>query len=430
VEVTALGHAGLRISGATTTGLVDPWFATSGAFLGAWHQFPENSHLAARALEPPNWVALSSADDDRCDLDVLARLPPATPTFVPAGRTSLTRRLRASTRLLVVEVPPLLPVKLDERGSRLAFVPSSDPGTEPNALAVIVDGVSLFVWTRDSLGPDHLEWVRSMGGGRVDVIAVQIAVPSNAPLHATIDAACAGAVATDAAVVVPHGGPPCFLDPELAPRNQELTRGSLPTGRRLAEILGARLPGRHVTSLLPGDRLFPRDGVVVEDPTWADFAEVGIARYLRDYAHRRAVELSYVHSRFLPPEQPLGPALATHVRSLADGVSGPPGRLRVEVTGPGGGTWDLAVDEAGVVVEEVSGPASSPEARIRVASRWLAAVIDGRATWRQLLRSFRCSVAGTGRDDPDQLLPRLVRADQRVPIPLARSVVTRPHLLA
>jgi UDP-MurNAc hydroxylase len=54
MEITALGHAGLRISGTATTGLVDPWLSTSGAFLGSWYQLPANDHLATDAVLRPD----------------------------------------------------------------------------------------------------------------------------------------------------------------------------------------------------------------------------------------------------------------------------------------------------------------------------------------------------------------------------------------
>jgi UDP-MurNAc hydroxylase len=299
------------------------------------------------------------------------------------------------------------------------FVPPDDSPVEPSAIALSVDGESCFVWTRDAPDPDHLERVRSIIGGRIDLVALQIAVPSHEPLATALDDAVAAVHALDAPVVMPHGGPPCFLDPELAHLNDELAHGGLPTATRLAQHLRTRLPERHVTTLLPGDRLFPRDGVVVEDPTWATFPEFGMADYLRNYAHRRALELSYLHTRFLPPDHSLAPGFAAHVHHRAERLVGPADEVRFEVTGRGGGVWDVVVDDQRVhVVGDRGRPV--PATRVRVDSRWLAAVVDGRASWRQLLRSFRCDVtgigtrtgAGAGVEVP--VLDRLARADDRV----------------
>ena len=44
--LTFLGHAGLAVETGEFRLLADPWFAETGAFLGSWHQFPRNDHLA------------------------------------------------------------------------------------------------------------------------------------------------------------------------------------------------------------------------------------------------------------------------------------------------------------------------------------------------------------------------------------------------
>src|SRR5439155_16856218 len=79
VEITSLGHAGLQVAGAHSAGLVDPWFDPSGAYLGSWHQFPDNRHLLTRALLRPDWVVVTDDGGDRCDPATLARIPPGTP---------------------------------------------------------------------------------------------------------------------------------------------------------------------------------------------------------------------------------------------------------------------------------------------------------------------------------------------------------------
>src|SRR6478752_4612086 len=104
----SLGHAGLRVSGASTIGLVDPWFAPSGAFLASWFPLPDNRHLLDPALFHPDWLVVTGEGGDRCDLTTLARIHPGTPTFVPAGHRRMADQLRRA-RLRVVEVPPTVP---------------------------------------------------------------------------------------------------------------------------------------------------------------------------------------------------------------------------------------------------------------------------------------------------------------------------------
>jgi L-ascorbate metabolism protein UlaG (beta-lactamase superfamily) len=425
VEITALGHAGLQVSGSRTAGLVDPWFDPAGAFLGSWHPFPDNRHLLRPGLLTPDWVAISSDGDDRMDPTTLVRIPSGTPVFVPAGNRRLAHRLAAATRLRVVAVPPCVPVKLDESGSHLAFLPPGAGGPSTSSIVISVDRVSLLVCASTPPTGAQLHDIRARVGDRFDVAAIQIARPARdlfceeAPASvlrrraaelrtAALEAACATIRAAQPGVVLPYGGPPCFLDPELAHLNRWISpAGVLPDIEQVAELLRADLPGQRVTTLLPGDRFFPAEDLVVDDPRWRGFSFARLRGYLHDYAHARAVDLSRVHSRFPPPDESLGPRFAAHVARLAaDRPALPrvgPDHLRFEVTGPGGGAWDVVVDGTGATVDLTS-RATTTIGRIRIASKWLAAAVDGRVAWSQLLRSFRYSVARVGDRDDDPVL--------------------------
>ncbi len=94
MEIMSLGHAGLRVAGTKTIGLVDPWFDPSGAFLASWFPLPDNRHLLGSALLHPDWVVVTGDGGDRCDPTTLARIQPGTPTFVPTGHRRMADRLR------------------------------------------------------------------------------------------------------------------------------------------------------------------------------------------------------------------------------------------------------------------------------------------------------------------------------------------------
>jgi UDP-MurNAc hydroxylase len=428
VEITSLGHAGLRVSGAHTVGLIDPWFDRGGAFLGSWYQFPANRHVLTPALLTPDWVAVSSHADDRCDAATLARVRAGTPVFVPAGNRRLTARLGAATRLRVVEVPRSVPVKLDDAGSCLAFVTGEDGDPTTSSVVLSVDRVSLLVCAPTPPNGAHLHDIRSTVGDRIDVVAVQVARPVRDPLcvagtasvlrrraahlrAAALDDACAVVRTAQARVVIPYGGPPCFLDPELAHLNQWISPpGVLPDVEQVADLLRAELPGQGVITLLPGDRCFPAEDLVIDDPRWRGFSFVRLRSYLHDYAHARAVELSRLHSQFPLPDASLGAAFASHLARTVGEHPRVRDDLRFEVTGPGGGDWDVVVDDRGARVD-LTGRASTATGRIRIASKWLAAAVEGRAAWSQVLRSFRYSLAHTGDRHDDPLLDFLEHGD-------------------
>lgn len=365
-----------------------------------------------RELFAPDWVAISGEGDDRCDVTTLSRIPAATPVFVAAGNRALGTRL-TGTSLRVIEVPPSVPVTVDRAGSELRFLTDGSSDVSNPSLHVRMDDVSLLV-PSSTVEPERFEDL-GPGAGPLDVLLVVVARVSRDPLceelalpallrrsaavrAAAVDHACDLARTTDARVVLPYGGPPCFLDPELAHLNRWIDPpGVLPHVEQAVELLRPRLPGRLVTSLLPGDRLFPSDGLVVDDARRHDFSFDDLSGYLHEYAYRRALELSRLHTRFLAPREPLGPPFKAMMEATFAKVGTETDHLRFEVTGSAGGEWDVILD-AGRMHVDLSGRASAPRGRIRIASRWLAPVIDGRATWQQLLRSLRYTLSrATGR---------------------------------
>ncbi len=187
--------------------------------------------------------------------------------------------------------------------------------------------------------------------------------------------------------------------------------GCLPDVDQAGELLRARLPGRRVTTLLPGDRWFPADDLVVDDPRWRGFSFLQLREYLHRYAHSRAVDLSRLHSRFPDPDESMGRGFAEHMAGLVGSRSTIHDHVRFEVTGRGGGTWDVVVDERSVTVD-LSGRTASPTSRRPDRVEVARGVVDSRVGWRQLLRSYRYSVAHVGDRSDDPLLDLLERSDR------------------
>ncbi|MFH5185585.1 hypothetical protein ACHHV8_24680 [Paenibacillus sp. TAB 01] len=51
MEITFLGHAGFCVETTNAIIIMDPWLSPTGAFDGAWFQFPRNHHLGAYVQE-------------------------------------------------------------------------------------------------------------------------------------------------------------------------------------------------------------------------------------------------------------------------------------------------------------------------------------------------------------------------------------------
>jgi UDP-MurNAc hydroxylase len=434
MEITALGHAGLRIGGFATTGLVDPWLSTSGAFLGSWHQLPSNDHLATDAVLRPDWVAISHDHQDHLDLGVLARIPAGTPVYVPEYPSKrLVRLIASQTRLRVVEVPSWTKVELDDHGSWLTFVCEYSPMCHDAAVLLSVDGVSVLDCNDARLTAAQTLRAEQLVGQPLDVMTVQTSGASWHPIcyeypeevmlavsaqkrRAKLQAVQTLLRATAPRIAVPFAGPPCFLDPALRRLNRWLQPpGIFPTPDQTAAWLHERLPEQRIVTLLPGDILVPREGLTLEDPTWQDFSFGRLREYLRDYAHARAVDLSRVYTRYQLPDDTLGERFAEHFARL--GELSPyflrqiDMTVRFEVEGPGGGRWDVELGPRNVRVD-LQGRSSSVQYRFRLASRWLAAVIDGRIGWEDLLLSFRFSATRDPDVYNDYLIGLLKHADK------------------
>jgi L-ascorbate metabolism protein UlaG (beta-lactamase superfamily) len=66
IQLTFLGHAGMRVDGADLRMVMDCWLTERGAFQGSWHQFPSNAHLDQRQIPWRVRAAASGRRRPRC----------------------------------------------------------------------------------------------------------------------------------------------------------------------------------------------------------------------------------------------------------------------------------------------------------------------------------------------------------------------------
>jgi UDP-MurNAc hydroxylase len=433
MEVVGLGHAGLQIVGAASTGLIDPWLTTAGAFLGSWHQLPANDFLATPELLAPDWVAVSHDHQDHLDLATLAQLPAGTPVYLPAYPSRrLSELLSRHTAARPVEVPAGERVALDDRGSWLTFVPEASPMCHDAAVLLSVDGVSVLDCNDARITPAQARSLNRTLGHAVDVMTVQTSGASWHPIcyeyprgkmraiSARKRAAKLRAVATliaaaEPQIAIPFAGPPCFLDPEVAHNNRWIAPpGIFPHTEATSVSLRRALPGQQILPMLPGDRYLPEAKLMVQEPRWEGFSFERLEPYLRDYQFNRAVSLSRTHAQHPDPDHTLGPRFADHFAALGELSPWFLERIdmtvRFEVEGPGGGQWDAHLRPGGVRVD-LAGRARDPQYRFRLASRWLAPVVDGKIGWEDLFLSLRFSASRSPDVYNDYLVGWLKHAD-------------------
>ena len=354
--------------------------------------------------------------------------------YVPSFASKrLLRLVRERTQLDVVEVGTWMRIDLDDDGGWLTLVPAQSPAHPSAALLVNLDGETLLDCNDARLTVAQARRARLALGGDVDLLTVGVSNPSWHPLcyeypnEVKLEIGRRKALArfqvvrrllrvTKPRLTVPIGGPPCFLDPELAHFNRWIaTPDVIPAPNQVQLAFREHDPEDAFTTLLPGDRCLPRSQLVLTDPRWEEFSYEHLARYVRDYAHQRAVELSRMHLAHPEPDDTLGERFAAHFTTLAGlsryFVERIDMTVRFEVDGPGGGRWDVHLHPDDVRVD-LEGHASEIQYRFRVDSRWLAPVVTGHTTWDELLHSLRFSVSRDPDVPNDHLLWLLRHADR------------------
>ncbi|MFB4313207.1 MBL fold metallo-hydrolase [Actinomadura sp. 21ATH] len=144
--ITFVGHAGVAVRAGAFRLLADPRLATSGAFLGAWHQYPRNDHLDPGALADAGWVALSHEHLDHFDPWFIERLSARTRILIPRypGPAFRERTARAAGSRQVIEIAAWEKFALDNRGSWPTVIPELSPMCHDAAFLIVADGRSVL----------------------------------------------------------------------------------------------------------------------------------------------------------------------------------------------------------------------------------------------------------------------------------------------
>jgi UDP-MurNAc hydroxylase len=413
--VTSLGHAGLRIETADLRLLCDPWLSPHGAFLGSWFQLPDNSHLRTPQILDCDWVAVSHEHLDHLDLPLLASLPEHVRVVVPRYPSPILRtRLQSAGVRHVIELDAWERLTLNTRGDWMTVIPEQSPMCHDAAIMVVAAGRAIMHTNDARLSLTQARRAMAEVGGPLDFMAVQMSGASWHPICYEYPDDVATRICaekrtgkfkavtrllrgTQPSIAMPYAGPPCFLDPDQRPHNRWIPEpGIFPDPAQAARWLADRLPGQSTLTLLPGDSVDLGSRRVLSDPHWDDFAWDDLDGYLDAYARRRAGEVATVHAAYPAPDpaSALDERFAEHFRRLGSmsgyfleriGLT-----LRFEVSGPGGGTWDVVLGEPEVEVH-LAPRRREAQYRMRLESRWLDAVISGRARWEELFLSLRFS---------------------------------------
>ena len=390
--MSSTGHTGLRIQAPDLRLLCDPWVSPDGAFLGSWFPFPDNSHLrSVPGLLEAEWVAVSSAQADHMDVEFLSGLDEDVRVVIPAYPSSVLHdQLSAAGVKNIVEVEAWQRLSLNDRGDWLTAVPEQSPMSHRAAFLVVADGVSVLHCNDAQLSLSQLRRAMVEVGGPLDLLALDASEARFRTVKRLVRT-------VKPRLVLPYGGPACFLDPALMQHNAIAAPGELP-----AETL----------MLFPGDsvRITPTGYEFVRDPHWEGFAysdSVSVANHLDTYAASRTQEIAEVWTAHPGPVagSGLGERFAEHFVRL--GRMSPyfleriAMTVRFKVAGADGGVWDV---HFGTTDE-------TAQYTFNVEARWLEAVLSGEIRWEDLLLSRRIRIEHTPDADGSYLFALLKHAD-------------------
>lgn len=413
IQITYVGHAGMRLDGDDLRLLMDPWLSAQGAFQAAWYQLPSIEHMDQAHLFDCDWVTVSHEHLDHMDLFVLSRLPPKAHVLIPKYPSQhLRQRLRRAGVDRVVEVPAWHRFYLNDRGDWLTFIPEVSPMCHDAAVLVCAGGASLLHCNDARLTVGQARRAAIEAGGRLDVLAAQMSGASWHPICYEYPAEQMLEISArkrsdkfravgrlirivKPALAVPFAGPVCFLDRSLQQHNRWIAPpGIFPDQKQATDWLKAYLPGQSVGLWMPGDTFEVLSGRYSPDPHWEGFSYDQLDEYLNRYAQDRRHEIEAVHASYDEPGDDLGDRFADHFARLGElsgyfleriGMT-----VRFDVEGHGGGRWDVELGPERVRVD-LKGVDREVQYRFRVASRWLAPVIRGELSWEDLLLSLRFS---------------------------------------
>jgi len=224
--ITFLGHSGLDIRLGTARIVCDPWLSARGAYLGSWHQFPANDHLAAADLHDATTLFVSSPRPDHFDVETLRAFPRTPRVIIPKlASPALGEQVRALGFEDVRELGDGESLDAGD-GLRLSLVLPAAKHLLGATLILEHDGDVIVNQNDCLLDEGALDRI----GARAPAIHfVQFSGASYAPaiydfaperMRAEVDRAraaiaerfVAAARRVGARHLVPCGGPPCFLD--------------------------------------------------------------------------------------------------------------------------------------------------------------------------------------------------------------------------
>jgi nitrite reductase/ring-hydroxylating ferredoxin subunit len=417
--ITSLGHAGLDLRLGSARVVCDPWLSPRGAYLGGWHQFPGNDHLAATDLHDTPTIVLSSPRPDHFDLETLRGFPKTPRVILPKlASPALAEKVRALGFSNVVELGDGEPVDLGD-GARLSLLASPAKHLQGSTLVVERAGEVVVVQNDCLLDEAALDRIAALkpalhflqfSGSSYFPAAYDLA-PDRMQEEVAREVAAIAQRFFDAATrlgarhVVPSGGPPCFVDE----RGFELNFGGsifFDADELVARAAREASPVREQLRLL-----YPGDVAALDPDIGGDWTFGG----RRPYDDKREYLESYRRAR-----APLREAHLAELRAEATPVDSKDFRSYLrdffqfeDMTAElkmivefrltdGPSVWVDFRNKPYRYQTECADPAAYV---LSVESAWVSLVLQGKVTWHELLMGRQVTITR----DPAREAPKLMQ---------------------
>lgn len=412
MEITFLGHAGFCVETTNAIIIMDPWLSPTGAFDGAWFQFPRNHHLGAyvqeklRTTHKERYLYISHEHKDHFDLKFLQSLENRDFTVIVAK----FRREELREILGHYECKQL--VSLAD-GEGLPFADGIiklymiDTEINRDSAILVKTAEHTFLNLNDCKLMERLPAIVEQEGP-IQVYAAQFSGAiwhptcydypkskyekiSKAKVRSKFEAVARSLEAVRPQFYLPSAGPACFLDPGLIHLNFE-KNNIFPHTPQVMAFLKKRLKKLQVEvpNLMPGDILdvpsgqwLHRSGQVVDETNLESYVQEYAALYAGLFEARRK---RYAHVQVEDTLVKLKQAFQSKLDHMT---------LHQRVTVPlyfrfrNAPDQMLKIDFPAKTIERVGDISDTNYYSITTDSWEIERIFDGTLTWEDFMLSFR-----------------------------------------
>ncbi len=231
MKITVTGHAGLFLETTAGTILCDPWLYP--AYYASWWVFPDNSALDWERLGDCDFLYLSHLHRDHFDAENLEKhvSKSATVLLPDFPIDDIEDELRPMGFTNFVKVPNDTPVELDGMRVQITAMTSPNDGPLGDSALAVDDGTAIVLNQNDARPTGFGALEAFAGDAGYDAHFLQFSgaiwypmvydLPAKTKTKAAVEKRANGMdramrYATDigGAFIIPHAGPPAFLDPD------------------------------------------------------------------------------------------------------------------------------------------------------------------------------------------------------------------------